>query len=143
MTEGQILCACMEILVARHKGWGVELMNTRRLHGQCDYQRKMIRLSRHLTKLPDAEAMDTILHEISHIETPYAGHGSTWQQAAMEIGARPERLARVSMPRTWIPYCPDCGKEYRGYFRRIDLNHRYCKQCGRTNLKWKLNPDAV
>jgi predicted SprT family Zn-dependent metalloprotease len=69
--------------------WNVELMDNRRLHGQCRTQEKLIRLNRNDVFRKDRRfVVDTILHEIAHALTPHAGHGKEWRDVAYKIGVR-------------------------------------------------------
>jgi predicted SprT family Zn-dependent metalloprotease len=80
-----------ESLLAEHglTGWSVEFMDNKRLHGQCDSVRKLIRLNRGDVFRRDLRFVkDTILHEIAHALTPRGGHGKEWRDVAYRIGVR-------------------------------------------------------
>lgn len=55
--------------------------------GMCMYKDKAIILNAHHVDMhPQAEIIDTILHEIAHALTPNHGHDSVWAAKAREIG---------------------------------------------------------
>lgn len=97
------------------KGYRFEFDNAKRRFGACDYNRKVMSLSRPLTELrtPD-NVRNTVLHEIAHaIVGPGMGHGRVWKLMAVAIGAKPERCGSsagegIEAPRgAWIGSCPN------------------------------------
>jgi predicted SprT family Zn-dependent metalloprotease len=99
--------------------WSFEFDNARARFGLCSFKRRVISLSRKLVQLtPEAEVLDTILHEIAHaLAGPGAGHGRIWKLMAISIGAKPRRCISaahlesmgVRLPATtrkWTGTCP-------------------------------------
>jgi len=71
------------------KDWGVMITTNPDLPflGKCMYREKKIILNAfHIDIHPDAEVVDTILHEVAHALTPGAGHNDVWATKAREIG---------------------------------------------------------
>lgn len=77
--------------------WRVRIDNAQERLGLCDYATKTVSLSRqYIAVASDAQALDTILHEIAHAHAgSEAGHGPEWKAAAERIGANPSRTADV------------------------------------------------
>lgn len=98
------------------QGWHFKFDRSVRRFGVCNYSRKVISLSQHLTSLNDVEKVkDTILHEIAHaIAGHKAGHGYAWQQVCIRIGAKPERCYSnedtVTPSLAYKAVCGGCGK---------------------------------
>ena len=94
--------------------WTFKFDNSKLRFGQCNMDRKMIKVSRHLAKLNGEEkVLDTILHEIAHalewVRYGTSGHGRRWKLICMEIGARPERCYNIdetNLPES--PYALSC-----------------------------------
>jgi len=99
--------------------WTFEFDNARARFGRCSFRRRVISISRILVELtPEAEVLDTILHEIAHaLAGPHAGHGRIWKLMAVSIGAKPTRCVTAShlksigvqLPATtrkWTGTCP-------------------------------------
>lgn len=73
-------------------GWA----NSRRMLGQCNYTRKLVRLSKHYTAANDETLVkDTILHELAHVFNKHVyngkGHGRSWKNVCVQVGAKPQR----------------------------------------------------
>jgi len=78
--------------------WSVELMDNRRLHGQCKMSEKVIRLNRRDVFHRNAGFVkDTILHESAHALAPRGGHGSEWRDIAYRIGVRDPGYKRYGL----------------------------------------------
>lgn len=86
-------CQNLAIMLMRQfnlKDWTFEFDYHKVRFGLCDYQRKVISMSRLLTYLNDESVVkDTILHEIAHALAPYAGHGPKWRSVCLAIGCKP------------------------------------------------------
>lgn len=71
------------------KDWGVMITTNPDLPflGKCMYKDKKIVLNAfHIDIHPDAEVIDTILHEVAHALCPLQGHNDVWATKAREIG---------------------------------------------------------
>ncbi len=118
------------------KGWSFEWDNAKNRFGQCRYGSKVISMSRVLTELnPEAEVLDTILHEIAHaLAGPSHDHDWMWRMLAKQVGARPERCfgrETVTPPAKYVGTCQDCGYEAKRYrmSKRVgdDCYHSRCR----------------
>jgi len=136
--------------------WSFKFDHAKRRFGACNYTKKTISLSKHLSLLNSCdEVQDTILHEIAHALCPRDGHGKLWQAKCREIGAKPERLYTAEQVKgleaNYILYCPNCNFEHER-FRRSRKKY-YCASCckkynnnrvdQRFLLKWRLNTPKV
>ena len=102
--------------------------------GSCQYRRKRITLSAHLTMLNDEEQVrDTILHEIAHaLAPPRAGHGKKWQRIARAIGCNGMRCYgdEVVAPKPkFIGVCPNCSG-------KVERNRRNRLSCGKCDKRY-------
>lgn len=96
------------------EGWYIVIDNKpKRRLGQCRPRLRQIGLSKQvLTRCRWEEIVDTILHEIAHALVG-AGHGhdEVWKAKCREIGAKPDRLARVKFTEPtkylWTGVCPN------------------------------------
>jgi predicted SprT family Zn-dependent metalloprotease len=83
-----------------------------------------------------------VLHELAHhVAGVGSGHCARWRSACAVVGARPDRLARLSKnsyrpPHKWIGRCPSCGVTYHRH--RLSARIREWGLCGscRTPLTW-------
>ncbi|MDE1977025.1 MAG: SprT-like domain-containing protein, partial [Elusimicrobia bacterium] len=111
--------------------WRFSFDRSRRRFGVCNWSAKTIGLSRPLTELNDeTHVRDTILHEIAHaLAGRQAGHGPKWREAAVLVGASPQRCydrAVALPPLPLLLRCPNCGisRETARRFKRK-------RSCGR------------
>ena len=117
------------------RGWTFRFDHARRRFGSCQWDAKLITLSRPLVILNGIEQVqDTILHEIAHALTPGDGHGSRWKAACRRIGAAPRRCYTerevASPPRKPAPYRFGCGRCPWWVDRRRMTRRRYiCAKC--------------
>lgn len=81
-------------------------------------------------RLSEPEVTDTILHEIAHAKAGRAaGHSFEWKRVAREVGAKPDRCARVNIPQDhlWTGQCP-AGHGGLG-MHRAPGRVRSCNKC--------------
>ena len=131
-------------LMNRHGlvGWRVKLDHARRRAGQCDYNSRVISLSRFYVRKADKEhILDTILHEIAHaIVGPHHGHDAVWRQKAREIGCTANRCHTLNFARArWRMICPNGCFSIERHRRTTGL---VCMQC-KTEVRFIANPIAV
>lgn len=109
--------------------------------GCCNWARQRVTLSRPIFSIEAnwPGALDVILHEVAHaLAGPAAGHGPSWKQIAVAIGARPERCHRLELPTPPVVGVCACGPRHRrtrmpGHRDR----HRYrCRDC-RSAIAWR------
>lgn len=122
-----------------HFEWG----NYKRFRGMCDYSRRTIYLSRHITPLRTEEAVrGTIMHEIAHALTPGAGHGRAWKLQMIKFGLSPDRCSKDQVDTSalagWKIFCKFCG--HSGTFIRKPRVARSCGKCSprKYNEKYKM-----
>lgn len=127
--------------------WSFRFDNAKRRFGCCNYTRKEISLSKHLTLLNDHEQVrETLIHEIAHALTPGDHHGKTWQAKCIELGIKPERCYKaneVEAPKAkFLLVCTNCDLKVPR-MRRSRKTY-VCKACcinyneGKFNEKYKL-----
>ena len=111
-------------------GWRLKLDNARRRAGQCDYNTKVISLSRLYVRNADNNHIrDTILHEIAHaLVGPYHGHDAIWRQKAREIGCTATRCHALNFSRArWQMKCPNGCFSIERHRRKSGLVCAKCK----------------
>ncbi len=113
-----------KILFWLGKTWNFRFHDQKRAMGTCDENRKIIFLSKTYTLgRPEAEVLNTILHEIAHgIAGCMNGHNSVWKAACVRVGARPERVGNHDMTLAeqgikWVCVDPS-GNICKSWFRK-------------------------
>jgi predicted SprT family Zn-dependent metalloprotease len=100
-------------------GWRFALDRAKTRAGLCDFELKVISLSKFYVQesyVPLADIRNTILHEIAHaLAGDRAGHGRVWKKKALEIGCD--------------------GKTYNYVWRGVPKKFRIHCDCGKTNLR--------
>ena len=122
------------------KGWRFELSSTKRIVGQCNFDKKIIVVSMNFMHSDPAEIEDTIRHEIAHaLAGPEHGHDSTWRRYAIHVGARPERCAppevKSAAKPNYIIECTGCGRRWKRYRLRRSLANEV-SICCKTAFKF-------
>ena len=129
-------------------GWRFTWCNTKRSYGWCNGTRRTISLSKAVTPHRKHEnILNTIKHEIAHaLVGVHNSHNHLWKRKCVEIGARPEPLARdiVSHEKIakWVGTCPVC--EHKSYAYRKKKIRSSCWVCSpkfdeRFVIVWKEN----
>lgn len=117
--------------------WKFEYDRAVRRFGVCKRKKKVISLSKPLTKLNDEiHVQDTILHEIAHALTK-GGHNYQWRLKCREIGCEPTRTYNADVERLKYKYnykctgveCPVHGVRYK------KLNGAICSRC-KSDIEW-------
>jgi len=75
------------------KIWKFDWIDSKkRLYGQCDKQKHLIRLSKYYVLVNEEKFVkDTILHEIAHAKCHKRGHNKFWKKWCIKLGAIPLR----------------------------------------------------
>lgn len=123
-------------------GWRIKLDHARRRAGQCDYNTRVISLSRHYVRHADPEHIrDTILHEIAHaLVGPNHGHDAVWRQKARQIGCTATRCHTLNFAKSrWIMTCPNGCFAVERHRRRDGL---VCLSC-KTPVQFVNNESAT
>lgn len=130
------------------KGWRFEFDRARVRFGSCNYDRKVVTLSPHLTRLNGVDdVLDTIRHEIAHaLAGRGTWHGERWKRAAQAVGCRPERCYGGHVkrpPRKFVGECPSCGHTVK----RDRRNRLSCGKCSPEFdpaylIQWRRNEEA-
>lgn len=110
-------------------GWTFAFDNAKARHGQTDYQRRRITLSRYFVELNDEDMVkETILHEVAHVLAgSAAAHGPKWRAIAVSLGVRPQASKRSNMPvGKWRGLCT-CG--YPHFKHRKPRTRLMCTKC--------------
>lgn len=124
--------------------------------GRCRFREREVVLARfHVENYPLEEVIDTVRHEVAHaLLGPGHGHGTTWQDKAVEVGADPTRCSdnvddyqryapAAKQGPKWAIRCANCGrvvarrKSLRGRFRDAVLHGApgYSSRCCRAPLE--------
>jgi predicted SprT family Zn-dependent metalloprotease len=119
-------------LIKTHKlsDWHFAWTDARNRFGSCNYKTHTIALSKPLTLLnSEAQAKDTILHEIAHALAGHeAHHSKAWQDMCVSIGAKSERCysSAVIQPKArYIATCKHCGHAHL-YNRKMRVSCSHC-----------------
>ena len=111
-------------------GWRIKLDHARRRAGQCDFNTKVISLSRLYVRVAEKDHIrDTILHEIAHaLVGPSHGHDAVWRKKAQEIGCTAARCHNLNFSRArWIMQCPNGCFSVERHRRKSGLVCGECK----------------
>lgn len=114
--------------------------------GLCNYQKRLISVSRHFAATASEEEFrQIVLHEIAHaIVGPGVGHGPLWQKTARSIGYEGGRTVKRELPVSapWQGLCPAGHRHERFKRPARDLACGACSnRFSRTNLiEWKYSP---
>lgn len=135
LVGGKMVCA-------HDLGYRFEFMKSKNTLGQCNYSRKVVRLSESYVLNNSEELVtDTILHELAHVFDYHVygnrGHGYTWKSVCREVGAKPQRCkgkddGLVSPKGKWVLRHKDTKEVYRDYHRKPSAAIRHCK----NNVIW-------
>lgn len=115
--------------------WDFAFDRAKTRHGQCDYNRQRITLSRYFVEMnSETLVRETILHEIAHaIAGGQAGHGPQWQTVARNLGVRPVARKASAMPKgRYKGVCP-CRHPHN--LHRMPKRSYYCGTC-KGDIQW-------
>lgn len=122
--------------------WNLAVDTHKKRFGCCYYRDQKISISRrHIMLSPEAEVIDTALHEIAHaLVGPNHGHDRVWKAMCVKVGARPQRCGEVddqyNSDAPWTLECVPCAKKWFRYRRPQDCGYS-CPRC-RSSLKWQM-----
>jgi len=135
--------------------WVFKFDHAKRRFGCCNYTKKEISLSKHLTLLNSSEQVrETLLHEIAHALTPGDHHGKKWQAKCIELGIKPDRCYKadeVNAPQArFYLHCANCDlkvprmrRSRKTYVcKACCIKHNKGKFHERFKLEWYLNDAA-
>lgn len=127
-------------------GWQFEWSNGKTVFGVCRSSKKVIALSRTLTRLNDEDqVLDTILHEVAHaIAGHAAGHGYEWKRVARSLGCRAERTVQdaVTPEPKWIGTCPN-GHTAKRHRLTTQARKVACGTCCRQLNRGRYTPQFL
>ncbi len=135
-SDDTLLLAAIEAqgvgLLKRHglKDWRFAFDDATRRAGSCQNDRKTITLSRHLARnAPEAEILDTLLHEIAHaLVGPRHNHDTVWKAKAIELGSSGQRCHELRFaPPRYIVSCRNGCWSAPAERRRRNVVCRQCK----------------
>lgn len=108
--------------------WTFKFNSNKRLRGVCKYGPRRIEISRHLVTLGEAEARNTIAHEVAHaVVGVIHGHNHVWRRKAIALGCDGQRCGKsMNVEPKWIGTCPvgHTMKRHRRPSRRVS-----CVRC--------------
>lgn len=121
------------------RGWILLITDTKsRQMGYCNYNHKKIVISERV--ISEAQAMDTLLHEICHILAPGDGHGRIWKSWCRKLGCVPRATAKnitdkdfvrlPEKPKKWVIVL----KKDSGEFEKVSVAGRKLKNLERRSL---------
>lgn len=122
--------------------------------GQCRYQisyddngkqigiPKSVKLSYLYHKKFENEILDTLVHEMIHVEHPLDGHGPIFKKRMKELNEKfrlnitqyTENGLETFLEKGWQYICNECGKVYMRV-RRLNANNTCGICCGKLNEK--------
>lgn len=137
-----------EDLLKEHglKAWNFKFDRAKMRFGKCDFRKKEISISKHLTTLNKEEIVrNTLLHEIAHALAGHkAGHGKKWKTIVVEIGGTPERCfsnTTVKLPTMkFTAKCKSCDKEFPANRKRKIACRTCCQEfnLGKYSAKFEI-----
>lgn len=121
-------------------GWKFKISNTRNAVGRCDFDNKVIEVSKFYMHNSMDEVEDTIRHEIAHaLAGPIHGHDHVWRRFAIDVGANPTRCAEAGVTfngnynytvTCQNPHCPSGGWSHGKHRLKQGYMRYHCKHCG-------------
>lgn len=120
--------------------WSFAFDHAKTRFGQCDHQKKLITISRHLARSADDDDVhQVLLHEVAHaIAGAKEGHGQRWMAIARElgyVGGRTHDSPAATEHAKWLGVCPAGHEIIR--FRRPS-KPTSCARCSS-----RFHPDHV
>lgn len=88
--------------------WTFGFNTNKRRRGVCKYAPRRIEISRHLVALGEAEARNTIAHEVAHAVVGVGhAHNHVWRRKALELGCDGRTCGKsMNVKPKWIGTCP-------------------------------------
>lgn len=142
MTEYQARVAVRNLLDQHGLAtWSVTFDNARRRAGLCNYNDRLISLSRPLmSQRTYAETLNTITHEVAHALTQGHKHDHVWAAKHRSLGGDGLRcFAHFDETAPWIGTC-EHGKQFPKY-RQPKGMHGWSCRCpeGKSTITWARN----
>lgn len=127
------------------KGWRFAIDRAKMRCGQCDFDKKVISLSKYYIsdkKIPYSDIKNTILHEIAHaLAGDAAAHGPVWKSTAVAIGCDGTVTNKIwrGAPRRYKIVC-DCGSvnTYR-HNLTSKFKRNVCAKCRTIHVRRSKN----
>jgi predicted SprT family Zn-dependent metalloprotease len=122
--------------------WTFQFDNSVSRFGYAHPGTRTISLSRKLVALnPEAEVLNTILHEIAHALTPGHHHDNVWRAKAVSIGCTGSRTHNAEVPvGKWTLSCTTCDFSVTRNRRRNDKPA--CPRCC-ARIGVRYSPDHL
>jgi len=138
-------------LLEAHKlfDWDFQFDHAKVRFGSCNFSKKCISLSRHLTELNDKKHVkNTILHEIAHaLVGPKHNHDQIWKRKAREIGCCGSRCYHsedVAIPkRKYTAICSHCKHKFQRSIKRSIACGKCCKKYNNGKYARKFQIEFV
>ena len=113
--------------------WKIAIDHAKRRLGCCDYNKKLITVSKHFLRGPScnqAKIRNTVLHELAHaLAGSRHNHDQKWKSVAIKIGCNAKVCDSMDLPDAkWMMLCPKkCFKAT--YFRKPKIENKVCMKC--------------
>lgn len=138
----EMTCELAQRLMEQHglmeKGWRFKFDRAKTICGQCDFDHRVISISKHYAtdpKVPNSDIKNTILHEIAHaLAGCQASHGPLWKAIAIGIGCD-----GATTNKTWrgapSKYRISCKCGAINARRHKITRRKVCGKCGTLDIR--------